>query len=168
MTLSPLFQCVCWLSFVVSPPLLPSVLPYPPFPPFIRRAGSGVTNYSERAEKVVWALPSGLPCCIIIREIAGTLQPLAAGTTATTSAPALGHIDSVRFKLSSCLIGWLALGQPPLLLTCWAELICMSRHPGNSSTWKYTAGHYVCWLIGLFATLPCGLDNVCDASKKVF
>lgn len=75
MTLSPLFQWVCWLS--LSPPASSSLLPSLPF---IWRAGSGVTNYSERAEKVVWALPSGLPCCIIIRETAGRLQPLAAST----------------------------------------------------------------------------------------
>lgn len=41
----------------------------PPFLLFRRRAGSGVTNYAERAEKVVWVLPSGLPSWIIIREI---------------------------------------------------------------------------------------------------
>lgn len=101
MTLSPLFQCLCRLSHVLSPPPLVS----PSLPPFIRRAGSGVTNYFERAEKVVWALPSGLPCCIIIREIAGTQQPLAASTTTTTSSPALGHIDWAKFKPSSCLSG---------------------------------------------------------------
>lgn len=66
------------------PPFLPS--PLLPHPPFIR--GSGVTNYPERAEKVVWALPSGLPYCIIISEAAGTQQPVAAGTTAAAPAPA--------------------------------------------------------------------------------
>ena len=142
------------LSCVPSSPCLPS------FPPFMRRVGSGVTNYAERAEKVVWVLPSGLPCCIIIREIAGTQQPLAAGTTTTTLAPAPGCIDSARFKPSSCLSGWLAPSQPPLLLTCWAELICMSRLPGNS-TWEYIHGQYVWWLYSYL------LHTFCDTSSKL-
>lgn len=98
---SPLFQCLCWLFHVLSPPPLNS----PFLPPFIRGAGSGVTNYSERAEKVVWALPSGLPCCITIRQIAGTRQPLAAGTTATAPEPSQSHIDLAKFKPFSCLSG---------------------------------------------------------------
>lgn len=87
------------------PSLLFSPFPLPSYLSFIRRAGSGVTNYSEGAEKVAWALPSGLPCCITIRELAGTQQLLAAGTTTITSAPAPGRIDSARFKPSSCLSG---------------------------------------------------------------
>lgn len=61
------------------------------------------------------ALPSGLPCCIIIREIAGMQQPLAAGTTATTSALEPGHIDLAKFKLSLWLNGWLASSRSPSL-----------------------------------------------------
>ncbi|CAB1413359.1 unnamed protein product [Pleuronectes platessa] len=49
------------------------------------------------------------------REIAGMQQPLAAGTTTTTSAPAPGHIDSSKFKTSSCLSGWPAPSEPPSL-----------------------------------------------------
>lgn len=129
MTLSPLFR----MSLFTVPcpptphhPLFPLSLP---FPLFRRRAGSGVTNYAERAEKVVWVLPSGLPSWIIIREIAGTQQPLAAGT-ATASVPAPGCVDPARFKPSSCLTGYLAPNNlPPLyLLSCRVRLICMSRH----------------------------------------
>lgn len=73
---SPFFNVSVDGALSRLPPRLP---PFPlslPFPLFIRRAGSGVTNYTERAEKVVWVLPSGLPSWIIIREVAGTQQPL--------------------------------------------------------------------------------------------
>lgn len=73
---SPFFNVSVDGALSRLPPPSPR-FPFPsPFPLFIRRAGSGVTNYTERAEKVVWALPSGLPSCIIVREGAGTQQPL--------------------------------------------------------------------------------------------
>lgn len=110
----PFSECLCSLCPATHPPtpthpLFPLSLP---FPLFRRRAGSGVTNYAERAEKVVWVLPSGLPSWIIIREVAGTQQPLAAGTAAA-SVPAPGCVDPARFKPSSCLTGYLAANNPP-------------------------------------------------------
>lgn len=85
------WPCLCWLSLVPStPPPLFSTSPSP----FILRARSEVTNYSERAEKVVWTLPSGLPGCIIVKRTAGMKQPLAADTTSTTSALVPTHTSS--------------------------------------------------------------------------
>lgn len=78
---------LCSVSAVYPPPLLLLLsLLCPLFPPFSRRPGSGVTNYSKRAEKVAWALPSGLPCCINVTEPPETQQPLAASTAASASA----------------------------------------------------------------------------------
>lgn len=99
---SSLWPCLLFSSVSVDyplsclpflPPNPPPHLPHSPRPscptlPLYEGAGSGVTNYSERAEKVVWALPSGLPYCIIVSEAAGTQQPVAAGTTAAAPAPA--------------------------------------------------------------------------------
>lgn len=104
--LSSIWPCLCWLSLVLSPP---APLVSTPLPPFIWRAGSGVTNYSERAEKVVWVLPSGLPCWIIIREIAGMRH------NNHNLRPSTGRIDSAKFKPCSCLSGWLAPTEPPSL-----------------------------------------------------
>lgn len=136
-------QCLRWQSLVPSPPLQ-----CPPFPPFIRRPGSRVTNYSERAEKVAWALPSGLPCCIIVSEIAGTQQPQAAGTTTAASAsePAiwLNKIQTVVMP------EWMS-GSYLLLLSrsCWAEQVWTSRE----LSWAQADEEYDFWLFTL-CSLP--------------
>ena len=114
----PFSECLCSLCPPPPPPhpLFPLSLP---FSLFRRRAGSGVTNYTERAEKVVWVLPSGLPSWIIIREMAGTQRSHSLCPSAT---------DPARFRPRSCLTGYLPPNNTPPWLhpaptpTSWSEM----------------------------------------------
>lgn len=57
-----------------------------------------------------------------------------AATTAGTAASAQPGLYRLREVQTLLMPEWLAGPESTCLLTCWAELICMSRLPGNFST----------------------------------
>lgn len=133
MTCLPLFSVSIDYPLSCAPHL---PLP-PPSRPFIRRTSSGVTNYSERVEKVVWALPSGLPCCITVREIAGRQQPLAAAQQPqpqTQQRAAQTHRGSNPSHASVAAGSEGALSFTDLLGR--TNVYCMSGLPRNSPTFE--------------------------------
>ncbi|KAK5899913.1 hypothetical protein CesoFtcFv8_009340 [Champsocephalus esox] len=89
----------------------------------------GVTNYSVRAEKVVWALPSGT--AMLHYHQADCRYAATTAGTAASAQPGLYRLREVQTLL---MPERLAGPESTCLLTCWAELIRMSRLPGNFST----------------------------------